>query len=91
MDDGSDPPLSSYNYPGIPREALTFNFQERATRAGNMQMVFYQQCLEQYGTKHTWMAFIDSDEFLETPGNETMRQVLRSFEKDETVGALGVK
>jgi hypothetical protein len=91
MDDGSDPPLSSYKYPGIPSEALTFTFQDRATRRGHMQMIFYQVCLERYATKHTWMAFIDGDEFLETPGNETLKQVLQTFEKDESVGALGVK
>jgi len=37
------------------------------------------------------MAFIDSDEFLGTPGNETLLEVLKSFEEDESIGALGVK
>jgi hypothetical protein len=36
------------------------------------------------------MAFIDSDEFIDTPGNETLHEVLESFENDESVGALGV-
>lgn len=36
------------------------------------------------------MAFIDSDEFIDTPGNEALHEVLESFEDDETVGALGV-
>ncbi|KAE8450315.1 hypothetical protein EG329_006743 [Mollisiaceae sp. DMI_Dod_QoI] len=90
MDDGSDPPLSTFEYPGIPRTALTFTFQPRASRAGNMQTVFYGWCIEWYADKHTWIAFLDGDEFLETPGNETLNEVLESFVDDDTVGALGV-
>ena len=56
-----------------------------------MQMVFYQWCIERYKDNHKWIAFLDGDEFLETPGNETLRQVLESFEADETIGAVGVK
>lgn len=91
MDDGSDPPLSTHQYPGIPRGALTFVYQDRAHRSGSQQMVFYVKCIESYRSKHTWMAFIDSDEFFDTPGSESLSGVLRSFEDDWSVGALGVK
>ncbi|KAL2069136.1 hypothetical protein VTL71DRAFT_15474 [Oculimacula yallundae] len=90
MDDGSDPPLSSFQYPGIPRTALTFTYQERATRNGYMQLTFYTWCIERYRERHTWIAFIDGDEFLETPGKETLGEVLKSFEDDDTVGAIGI-
>jgi len=36
------------------------------------------------------MAFIDADEFFETTSKETLSQILRSLEKDQTIGALGV-
>jgi len=36
------------------------------------------------------MAFIDSDEFFETPGNETLRQILTKLDANPKVGALGV-
>ena len=91
MDDGSDPPLSSFQYPGIPRTALTFTYQEREGRDGYMQLTFYTWCIERYRERHTWMAFIDGDEFLETPGPETLGEVLKTFEDDESVGALGIK
>lgn len=92
MDDGSDPPLSSRDIDyGIPKSAITFHYQDRATRAGRMQAVFYNQCVEWHGTNHTWMAFIDVDEFLEaTSTNETVNDVLKSFDQDDLVGALGV-
>lgn len=90
MDDGSDPPLSSFEYP-IPREALTFTWQDPASRSETMQIRFYIWCLERYSDKHPWMAFIDADEFLDTPGPESLTQILETFEKNETVGALGIK
>jgi hypothetical protein len=91
MDDGSEPPLSTFEYPGVPRSALTFTYQERATRHPQMQTMFYSWCLERWNTNHTWMAFIDGDEYLGTPGKETLLEVLASFEDDESIGALGVK
>lgn len=88
MDDGSKPPLSDYEYPGIPREVLTFKFWP--DRVQQMQLNVYRDCIENYGSNHTWMAFLDADEFLETPGEENLAEVLESFEDEETVGALGV-
>ncbi|KAK0112895.1 hypothetical protein ONS95_014614 [Cadophora gregata] len=90
MDDGSDPPLSSFQYPGIPRTALTFTYQERESRDGYMQLTFYTWCIERYRERHTWMAFLDGDEFLETPGPETLGEILKTFEEDDSVGALGI-
>lgn len=91
MDDGSDPPLSSFEYPGVPRSVLSFTWQDPASRSPTQQLAFYDQCVEKYRSKHKWIAFLDGDEFLETPGKETLKQVLESFEDDELVGALGVK
>jgi hypothetical protein len=91
MDDGSNPPISTHDMDyGIPKSAITFHYQPRDTRAENMQMVFYQQCQEWWGSNHTWIAYIDGDEFLEATGDETVEDVLRSFDPDESVGALGV-
>jgi len=56
-----------------------------------MQMVFYTWCIERYRDNHKWIAFIDGDEFIETLGNETLREILEGLEDDESVGALGVK
>ena len=36
------------------------------------------------------MAFLDGDEFLETPGNETRRNILVGFKGGDAVGALAV-
>jgi hypothetical protein len=91
MDDGSDPPLSSFEYPGVPRAALTFTFESRETRSQHMQMQFYAWCVERYGRAHKWIAYLDGDEFIETPGPETLQEVLQSFEFNNTVGALGIK
>jgi hypothetical protein len=92
MDDGSEPPLSTMNLNhSIPESAITFHYQDRSTRAGAMQIVFYAQCNEWYGDNHTWIAYIDADEYLEvTSETETLEDILRSFEANEMVGALGV-
>ncbi|KAF8859396.1 hypothetical protein BDZ45DRAFT_589913 [Acephala macrosclerotiorum] len=90
MDDGSDPPLSSFEYPGVPRSALTFTYEDRKTRVQHMQMMFYSWCMERYADKHKWIAFLDGDEYIETPGSETFQEVLESFEHNDTVGALGI-
>jgi hypothetical protein len=91
MDDGSMPPISEHEMDyGIPQSAITFHYQPRETREENMQMLFYQACQEKWGDKHTWIAYIDGDEFLESTGTETVEEVLRSFDADEGVGALGV-
>ncbi|CZR51555.1 uncharacterized protein PAC_01432 [Phialocephala subalpina] len=89
MDDCSDPLLSSFEYPNVPRAALTFTYESQKTRVNHMQMVFYKACLERYSAKHKWIAFLDADEYIETPGTETFREVLESFEHNSTVGALG--
>ncbi|KAG9237058.1 hypothetical protein BJ875DRAFT_370878 [Amylocarpus encephaloides] len=92
MDDGSDPPISSRDIDyGIPKSAITFHYQERETRGNWMQLTFYQQCNNWWGSKHAWIAYIDIDEFLEvTTPNETFNGILKSFDDDELVGALGV-
>lgn len=91
MDDGSDPPLSSYEYPGIPRSILTFTWQDPAHRERAMQLRFYNWCIERYSNDHKWIAFLDGDEFLDTPGDENLIEVLQTFDGNDTVGALAVK
>jgi hypothetical protein len=94
MDDATDPPLSTVQDYGIPREALTFKYWEKEVAAsmpkGKMQTWIYSKCIEDYGDRHTWMAFTDIDEFLEVRTNETMEEILREFEADGRIGALGV-
>lgn len=44
-----------------------------------------------FGVNNTWIAYIDADEFLDTPGGETIESILRGFETERPeVGALGV-
>lgn len=93
MDDGSSPPLSSFEYPGVPRSVLTFDFQDpsmRTTEQFMAQPQIYSRCMDSYGDKHTWMAFIDADEFFELTSSETLQSILEDFEAKEHVGALVV-
>lgn len=49
------------------------------------------ECALVHGVNHTWMLFIDADEFLDTPGGETVEEILREFEETRPeVGAIGV-
>lgn len=91
MDDGTIPPLSEYPHYGIPPSAISFSYYGPDTRVPKFQQhVLYSNCVEMYGDRHTWMAFFDADEFLEMTGNETLVEVLRSFEAQPHVGAVGV-
>ncbi|KAI9744335.1 MAG: hypothetical protein M1818_002487 [Claussenomyces sp. TS43310] len=90
MDDGSNPPLSTVADYGIPREAIIFNYHDPSKHVRYMQLSIYNECVRLYGANHTWMAFVDTDEFFDTPGNETLHEFLRTFEHNETVGAIAI-
>lgn len=90
MDDGSEPPLSTLDFPGVPRSILTFVSQNQVTRMHDTQIHIYNRCQQDYGHLHTWIAYLDADEFLETPGTETLHEILEEFEADDSVGALAV-
>ncbi|KAF7870635.1 hypothetical protein EAF04_004379 [Stromatinia cepivora] len=90
MDDGSDPPLSEMEDLGIPREHVTFQYFSKSEHTFYMQEHVYNICVDKYRSNHTWMAFIDADEYLEMTGKENLVQFLESFEEDENVGAIYV-
>ncbi|TVY48772.1 hypothetical protein LOCC1_G003364 [Lachnellula occidentalis] len=94
MDDRSKKPLSTAlkDY-GIPSKYITFESQAPYERAGGQseQLAIYDRCVQNHGTEHTWMAFLDVDEFIEmTAGNETLQDLLHEFEKHEDIGALAM-
>jgi hypothetical protein len=90
MDDRSQPPSSSFSDYGIPRSAITFKYNEIATDVQWMQYAIYDECARLYGSRHTWLVFIDADGFIETKSNESLRSILREFDEIDSVGALGV-
>ncbi|KAB8294784.1 hypothetical protein EYC80_006746 [Monilinia laxa] len=88
MDDGSDPPLSEMEDLGIPREHVTFQYFSKSEHTMYMQEYVYNVCVEKYRSNHTWMAFLDADEYLEMTGKEDLNQFLEKFENDKRVGAV---
>lgn len=87
-DDGSIPPLSTFEYPGVPKESLHFRYYTPEDRVVGMQPKMYNDCAKDSNGRHTWMAFIDEDEFLEmTDPNVRIHDFLKGFEDE---GALGV-
>ncbi|KAJ3148436.1 hypothetical protein HDU89_004767 [Geranomyces variabilis] len=94
MDDGTLPPLSDTPGWGIPRAAITFNYFTSQTRAKESQQLHaYNECARKYGSRHKWLAFIDANEFFEfKPANTTttLESLLRGFDNDTAVGAIGV-
>ncbi|EPE36643.1 Nucleotide-diphospho-sugar transferase [Glarea lozoyensis ATCC 20868] len=91
MDDGSEPPLSTYEDWSIPREHITFHYYNRTTdHVPNMQDTVYNECINLYRKKHTWMAFLDADEMLEVTAEETLKELLQRLEKNRSIGALAV-
>lgn len=90
MDDRSQPPLSSFSNYGIPLSAITFKYNEISTDVQWMQYAIYNECAKLYGSRHTWLVFIDADEFIETRYNESLRSILGEFDQNDKVGAVGV-
>ncbi|CAF9912632.1 hypothetical protein IMSHALPRED_000368 [Imshaugia aleurites] len=97
MDDGSDPPLSytpNFGVPpfAVPRSAVTFTYITRVPdRPQPFQHIIYADyCIKNFGERHTWMGFVDSDEFLEMRRETTLVDWLHQWENNDTVGALSV-
>ncbi|KAI4596510.1 hypothetical protein KJ359_005264 [Pestalotiopsis sp. 9143b] len=94
MDDGSSPPLrDAKDTYGVPADALTFVYYDEAHRVSQMQYKMYDDCAKVHAKKrqHTWLAFIDADEFLDTPSGESLVDILRELEATrDDAGALAV-
>lgn len=95
MDDGSQPPISILPDYGIPRSAITFTYIPRTPieeRPEPMHHHIYgNMCIKGYGKRHTWMAFLDADEFLEMRNGQTLMQWLHDWEHNDTVGAVAAQ
>ncbi len=95
MDDGSQPPISILPDYGIPRSAITFTYIPRTPieeRPEPMHHHIYgNMCIKDYGKRHTWMAFLDADEFLEMRNGQTLMQWLHDWEHNDTVGAVAAQ
>lgn len=90
MDDGSIPPLSETTNYGIPNSAITFRYFSHTEHIKDMQYLIYNKCIEDYGNNHSWMAFIDADEFLEMTSTKSLRDLLTELDDDPMIGALGI-
>ena len=97
MDDGSEPPLSytpNFGTPpfAVPRSAVTFTYiPQFSDRPQPFQHTIYEDyCIGNFGERHTWMGFFDTDEFLEMRGETTLVDWLHEWEDNDTVGALSV-
>ncbi|KAF6222125.1 hypothetical protein HO133_001211 [Letharia lupina] len=95
MDDGSQPPISILPDYGIPRSAITFVYIPRTPieeRPEPMHHHIYgDMCIKDYGKRHTWMGFLDADEFLEMRNGQTLMQWLHDWEHNDTVGAVAAQ
>lgn len=57
----------------------------------HMQHDCYNHCLKTYGDESTWIAFIDSDEFIRLTGNESdINAYLKNYEEYGTVSMLWI-
>ncbi|KAL4447479.1 hypothetical protein ABPG75_004698 [Micractinium tetrahymenae] len=64
-DHASDPPMESVVKGFISAGIVQYqHFTSVPHPSGKPQLYAYDQCLQQHGARHTWMGFIDVDEFL---------------------------
>ena len=55
-----------------------------------IQEKYYTGCVHIFGDRHTWIGFLDADEFLELTGGETLSAFLHDWARNKIVGAVGV-
>jgi hypothetical protein len=63
------------------------SYPERDTK----QFKAYQHCVNNHGHKHKWIAFIDSDEFINVAEGLNIPSVLKAYEDDNTIGQVLMK
>ena len=91
MDDGSSPALATLDYSAfVDPKAITHRYIHPAIHTRYQQLASYTDCIRLFGHAHKWIAFIDADEFLQVRGNETLLDVLKPYDNDDTVGAFAV-
>ena len=76
-DNKSQPPLKSILQPYIDQGLVTYRYDTR----DRPQKLVYNECLRDYGKDNTWIAFIDSDEFLVLKKNRNIKEFLNGYEK----------
>ncbi len=60
----SDPPLRPVLESFIQSNIVTYMQVTYKNKDQNLQLIAYHHCIEQFGTHHEWMGFIDADEFV---------------------------
>lgn len=91
MDDGSTPPYATRNFSAfVDPRAITHRYILPALHHRYQQLASYTDCLDLYGKKHKWIAFIDADEYLEVRGNNTIHSLLKQYDNDNSVGAFAI-
>lgn len=50
--------------------------QRPYSRAGNSQMTQYNRVCQEFGERFDWIAFIDADEFIYSPKNQSIKEML---------------
>lgn len=83
-DDSSSPPMLGHLKSHIESGLVDYHFigQSQHSSIPRPQLWVYDQCIDRYRSKHTFMAFIDVDEFLflRDPNISSMPQLLKEFE-----------
>lgn len=84
-DHASTPPLASLVQPYRDSGAVVYTyFTEFSHASKKPQLYVYDRCLQDHGHKHSWMAFIDVDEFLmfrDGPPIQSMTALLQRYEE----------
>jgi hypothetical protein len=75
-------------------EKLSTNFDIRIIDVDphleSPQLKCYQSAYEDYGNEVEWMAFIDGDEFLFSPSDQSIAKTLEKYLKNKNLSAIGV-
>ncbi|KAG5189552.1 hypothetical protein JKP88DRAFT_353045 [Tribonema minus] len=88
LDDGSKEPATAELADYIAAGVVHYDLVSRRKLPHPMQKHAYGKCLAEWGSRHTWMAFLDVDEFIvvNDPRNVTLLQLLTTYQQFGGVG-----
>ena len=90
-DHSSTPPMSGVLGREIENGHVVYRyFVDFEHSSGRPQLWAYDDCLQQHGFKHTWIAFIDVDEFLVFKTGATVQSLPLLLKRYEDFSALAV-
>ena len=79
FDDNSSVPLINGILDFVTNGTVEYTYVARP-KMPNPQIYIYERCIREFSERHTWIAFVDADEFIVIRNGKQIPDILRNFE-----------